>query len=258
MEHIPTPDNTEPEAAGPQTAARAAIDRGIAEAKGSKTEVSSDTARTIAAYLSDANPTETPALQEFATNGVVNLPLMRSEYLDIYSGQDCSIEVREWIAWLGTFLVADDMRREPVEVDGHTGDNGHLTVIQPSPEGGFSVHISTTDSPNSVDAAIAKSRELINYFGTAFQAYLTLANVYATDPKLEENFHEFYAASYPTMIRVIEDLTEVLEWESDLQEFAAERGIEGLVSLNRAGIERIVRYGWDIVEMGGQFHVFIK
>lgn len=258
MEQLPTPDNTDPEATASQTTAQSAIDRGIAEARESKTEVSLGTARTIAAYLSDASLTETPALQEFATNGVVNLPLMRSEYLDIYSAQDCSIEVREWIAWLGTFLVADDMRRDPVEVDGFAGDSDHLTIIQPSPEGGFSVHISTTDSPDSVDAAIAKSRELINYFGTAFRAYLTLANVYATDPKLEENFHEFYVASYPSMIRVIEDLTEVLEWESDLQEFAAERGIEGLVSLDRAGVERVVRYGWDIVEMGGQFHVFIK
>lgn len=258
MERTPTPDNTNPEATGPETAVRAVIENGIAEARESKTEVSSDTARSIAAYLSDASPTETPALREFATSSVVNLPLMRSEYMDIYSVQDCSIEVREWIAWLGTFLVADDMGRDAVEVEIPEEDSGHLTIVQPSKEGGFSVHISTTDSPDSVDAAIAKSRELINYFGTAFRAYLTLANVYATDPKLEENFHEFYVASYPSMIRVIEDLTEVLEWESDLQEFAAERGIEGLVSLDRAGVEQVVRYGWDIIEMGGQLHVFIK
>lgn len=253
MEHSQTPDDNEAKAAEEYLAAEATIERGIAEAKEKGTEVDPETARTIAAYLTSTSPAETPALQEFAENGVVNRPLMRTEYMSIYSAQDCPISVREWIIWLGTFLAADELSRdEPVE------DSEHLTIIQQTPEGGFSVKISTADSPDTVDAAIAKSRELINYFGTAFRAYLTLAGVYATDPKLEENFHEFYVASYPDMTRVIDELTEVLEWESDLQAFAAERGIEELVSLDRVQVERIARNTWDIVKMGGQFHVFIK
>lgn len=253
MEHSQTPDNNSPEGAGKYTAAQAAIERGIAEAKEKGIEVDPETARSIAAYLTDTSPAATPALQDFAENGVVNRPLIRTEYMDIYDAQDCPISVREWICWLGTFLVADELTRdEPLE------DSEHLTIIQQTPQGGFSVKISTADSPDTVDAAIAKSRELINYFGTAFRAYLTLAGVYATDPKLEENFHEFYVASYPDMTRVIDELTEVLEWESDLQAFAAERGIEELVSLDRASVERIARNSWDIVKMGGQFHVFIK
>lgn len=204
MEHIPTPDNTDPKTTTEETAAQATSEHGIAEAKSTGSDVDLDTARTIPSNLSDTNPAETP------------------------------------------------------EIDVHDGERDHLTIIQPGLDGGFMVHISTTDSPDAVDAAITKSRELINYFGQAFRAYLTLPNVYATDPKLEENFHEFYVATYPNIVRVIEDLTEVLEWESDLQEFAAERGIEGLVSLDRAGVERVVRYGWDIIEMGGQLHVFIK
>lgn len=253
MEHSQTPDSNEAEAAEKYPEPPAAIERGIAEAKERGTEVDPETARTIAAYLTSTSPAETPALQEFAENGVVNQPQMRVEYMDIYSAQDCPISVREWIIWLGTFLVVDELNGdEPPE------DSEHLTIIQPTPDGGFSVKISTTDSPDTVDAAIAKSRELINYFGTAFRAYLTLAGVYATDPKLEEHFHEFYVASYPDMTRVIDELTEVLEWEADLQAFAAERGIEELVSLDRAAVERIARNSWDIVKMGGQFHVFIK
>jgi len=253
MEHSQTPDNDGAKSAEKYSAAEATIERGIAEAKDKGTEIDPETARTIAAYLASTSRAATPTLQEFAETGVVDLPQIRAEYMGIYSAQDCPIRVLEWIIWLGTFLVADELSGDEPPEGGE-----HLTIIQPTPDGGFSVKISTADSPDTVDAAIAKSRELINYFGTAFRAYLTLAGVYATDPKLEEHFHEFYVASYPDMTRVIDELTEVLEWESDLHAFAAERGIEELVTLDRAGVERIARVSWDIIKMGGQFHVFIK
>ncbi len=134
MEHSQTPDNNGPEGAEKYTEAQATIERGIAEAKEKGIEVDPDTARTIAAYLTDTSPAATPALQEFAENGVVNRPLIRTEYMDIYSAQDCPISVREWISWLGTFLVADELSR-----DERVEDLEHLTIIQQTPEGGFGI-----------------------------------------------------------------------------------------------------------------------
>jgi hypothetical protein len=94
--------------------------------------------------------------------------------------------------------------------------------------------------------------------GDAFRAYLQLPDIDLGREDPMETFQEFYVGSYTSMSALLDELTEVRDWENALNDFARQRGIDGLVSLDRNKVERIARGTWDIVETGGRLYVFTK
>lgn len=92
----------------------------------------------------------------------------------------------------------------------------------------------------------------------AFRAYLLLPDVDAGAQDLLVTFGDFYIGSYPHMDALLDDLTEVRDWEAAIVELAARHGIDDLVSLDRAKVELVARETWDIVEVGGRLYVFTK
>jgi hypothetical protein len=60
------------------------------------------------------------------------------------------------------------------------------------------------------------------------------------------------------MDALLDDLTDVRDWQNTLDELAGQWGIDGLVSLDRDRVEGIARQAWDIVETAGSFYAFAK
>ena len=92
--------------------------------------------------------------------------------------------------------------------------------------------------------------------GDAFRAYLTLPDIDATNESLDNDFHAQYVGAYEYIDDVIANLTEMADWERDLQVWARERGLIDMVHLDRVAIEAVARETWDIVEVGGRCYVF--
>jgi hypothetical protein len=95
-------------------------------------------------------------------------------------------------------------------------------------------------------------------YGDAFHAYLQLPDIDRRREDLLETFHEVYVGRYASMDALLEELTDVRDWQDALDELAGQWGIDGLVSLDRDRVEGIARQAWDIVETAGSFYAFAK
>jgi hypothetical protein len=119
----------------------------------------------------------------------------------------------------------------------------------------------SADVPPTAEAPPADNPQItqgVRDHGNAFRAYLQLPD---TDPSRDDlltTFREFYVGSYASMDALLDELTEVSEWEQALDDFARQRGIDEFVSLDRAKVAHIARLNWDIVEMEGRPYVFTK
>ena len=103
---------------------------------------------------------------------------------------------------------------------------------------------------------LARINYQIEEYGSRLRAYLTLTDVDATSPKLIDDLEANYIGAYRDVTEVVSTLTEFDEWESDLEEWAAERGLRGMVALDTDEIEKMTRETWDIVELEGRCYVF--
>lgn len=108
------------------------------------------------------------------------------------------------------------------------------------------------------EAASPRVEQGLAEHGDAFRAYLLLPDVDAGAQDLLVTFADFYIGSYPHMDALLDDLTEVRDWEAAIVELAARHGIDDLVSLDRAKVGLVARETWDIVEVGGRLYVFTK
>jgi hypothetical protein len=97
---------------------------------------------------------------------------------------------------------------------------------------------------------------LLAEHGDPLRAYLTLDDVDATAETLVDDFHSNYIGWYSNMDEVVEGLTEIQGWERELLQWSMERGLQGMVSLDREEVEKMTRETWDIVEIGDRFYVF--
>jgi hypothetical protein len=119
--------------------------------------------------------------------------------------------------------------------------------------------VSTEPLPATEDAPDTPQIEQgIREHGDAFRAYLHLPDINRGREELLTTFQEHYVDTYTSIDELLDDLTEVRDWEHTLNGLASQWGVDGLVSLDRDKVEHIARQAWDIIERGGSFHVFIK
>jgi hypothetical protein len=183
--------------------------------------ISDEDARAIATLLTPlAGPSS--AMAVFAKTGQVDPAALATECRRLGDRTWRTPEVAEWLPRLEGWLTADR--------SGHRSSE----VTSPQVEQGLAEH------------------------GDAFRAYLHLPDIDQCADDLLVTFGEFYIGAYPHMDALLDDLTEVRDWEAAIDELAARHGIEGLVSLDRTKVELIARETWDIVEVGGRLYVFTK
>lgn len=124
-------------------------------------------------------------------------------------------------------------------------------------------HLPSDPAPVSAEAVDAESRtgsaaEGIREFGDPFRAFLMLNDVDPSRDDLIPTFHEWYIATFASRDKLLEELTEVTDWEASVAAFAAEYGIEDFVRLDRNALWEVIQDAWDIVELDGKYHVFEK
>lgn len=158
------------------------------------------------------------AMAVFAETGEVDLPALATECRRLGDRTWRTPEIAEWLSRLENWLTAN-----------RSGE-----VTSPQVEQGLAEH------------------------GDAFRAYLRLPDVDQSADDLLVTFGEFYIGTYPHMDALLDNLTEVRDWEAAIGELAARHGIDDLVSLDRSRVELIARETWDIVEVGGCLYVFTK
>ena len=231
------------------------IIEGITAAQTERREIDLMTARMIAHALGRALG-RASALAEFGRTGECSYEPLREEYLGLYSEDTTPPMIKEWIDWLGTYLVQQhqdgsgrrfmnesavpDLDRLLVATRVAVGDNVSTLYI---PASKTSVEVQALGEHLS-SLPIAAS--------PAFRVFLTLPDVDATSANLEESFNDAYVGEFVSVEDALYGLVELDEWETDLHNFAADRGVlPHALSIDHDVIEAQTREIYDLVEREG-------
>lgn len=238
------------------------IEDGIDAARERQADITEHTARTIARAVANALGDNGRTLDDFARNGSGSYASLSEELLDVYNDQITPPQVRIWIDWLGTYLVMHDFPDTSRQYMG-PGPNPDLSrlLIPEWPKLGEEheiIYVPATKTGDDMQELAAGLTTLIEKHGDSLRAFLRLPDVDASSPNLIESFEQTFGGTYLDMEDVVLNVTEMADWETDLQRWAMERGIAGAVYIDRAAIEEQTREVYDIVELEGRFHVFYR
>lgn len=255
-EHFTHNQNPEHLPSGSRMEARIAA--GIEDAALNGREIDQDTARRIARTLSRAAATDS-ALASFAATGEGSYGQLRDEYLAIYNAADTPLEVRDWIDWLGTYLV----RRENVswisEPLPHPLDQVRVLTTRTIGDEHIIFRVPGTASSADIATTVELLRDLQVDRDEALQAYLTLPDVNAMQDNVMERFHENFAGTYVDDEAALRALSPLSEWESDLAEWCLDHGIEfDALHWNLKPLISRLAEVYDLVELKGSIHAFIR
>ena len=235
---------------------------GIAQAMAERTEINDSTARCIAHVLGRAYGRDS-YLAEFGRTGESNYLSLRDEYLKLYGDQHVDAITKEWIDWLGTYLVQGEkvgsgrcfmnehqppsLERLLVRSSVHIGDEDFLVNIPASWDSG------------DTDELIELLTDLRLPEDQALQAFLSLPDVSVGSGNIMESFHENYVQSYPFIVDAVRDLAELDALENVINDESESRALpDGAVQIDYTLIEEHVREAYDLVEWKGYVHVFNK
>lgn len=238
------------------------IIEGITAAHTETREIDLMTARLISQALGRATG-RSSALADFGRTGEGDYEALRDEYLTLYSDPTTPPMIREWIDWLGTYLV----QREHLGT-GRQFMNEHLPpqlerlLVRTElvvAEQSFTVHVPASCPQLDIDQLAITLRQLRLHADEAMQAFLTLPDVNALTDDLPAALSSSYIDTYESFEDAVNNLLEVDEWEKDINDYANERGftIDGLIPNYEVLTER-VRDAYDLVEWRGSVHGFYK
>ncbi len=238
------------------------IAHGIREARLNQTEISLGTARLIATALSRALG-RSSALAEYGRTGAADESSMRDEYLALYCEPTTPPEIKEWIDWLGTFVLSQQN-----QTSGRSFLNEHLppkldlllvrheltirgrTITSWLPAG--------LTSEEVADAA-KHLQQLDILDDDALRAFVSLPDVNAAHDVLMESFHASFVGSFPDVAAALRSVTELTAWEVQLHTFALRRGIDpSAISIDLSLLAKQAAFAFDFVEAEGVVHVFHK
>lgn len=260
-----TPEQVTPDWRRLEVARTRFIDRvadGIAQALAEHTEISNDTARMIAHVLGRAYGRDSH-LAEFGRTGEGAYLSMRDEYLHLYNSEHTDAITKEWVDWLGTYLIQRENTgsgRQYMNEHVPPKLNQLLVATELYVRGvPYRVHLPASLDSEGVDAL---SEELINLSinqDEALQAFLTLPDVDANTPMLMESFHETFAGSYPNEEAMLRALSPLEDWENSLADWCIDHGIEfDVLEWNYEPLLDRLRDIYDIVDWKEQLHAFAK
>lgn len=247
------------------TAAKAeeAIAAGIAEALGKGEEIADDTARLIAHTLSRAYG-RSSFLAEFGRTGTGAYEQLRNEYLPLYSDPDAPADVKQWIDWLGTYLVHRENLSGPNPYQDRTHQAPTLDRLLVNTEvqvNGrlFTVHLPASLPRSEIDGISAELTTLQLDEDEALQAYLSLPDVDANTPDLMEHFHQDYVGTYQSVEHAARVLSPLTDWRQDLGTWEERHGFPpGSAQLDVPVdfLAEQLRMAYDVVEGKEGVYVF--
>lgn len=238
------------------------IGDGIGEATNNESLIDDVTARTIARALAHALDDNSPALNTFARTGEGRRVDIEQEYFELYTDERTPTIVRTWIDWLATYLFRRDypdakteatLPYDAAEVPGflvpdRVAIGGSVTLLRHP--------ASQTETGGAM--MISRLEPLLSEIGNAFRAYLELDDIDASREDILDRFRVDFAGDFKDVASAIDAITEIPGWERQLRSWAIERGLEGMVFIDRDKVELLARETWDIVDYKGRCYVFDK
>lgn len=238
------------------------IEGGIDDSRERRGDITEYTARAIARVAANALGDEGRYLDAFARTGSGEYVLLSEEYLEVYNDPTTPAQVRSWIDWLGTYLVMRDFPDTSRQYMGPSPDPDLSRLLIPQwPSFGDDrelIYVPATKTGDDIHELAIRLAALVEKHGDALRAFLRLRDVDASSPNLIESFEQTFCGTYLDMEDVVLNITEMSDWETELQHWAMERGIAGAVYIDRAAIEEQTREVYDIVELEGRCHVFYR
>jgi hypothetical protein len=238
------------------------IIEGITAAQTERREIDILTARMIAHALGRALG-RASALADFGRTGDGSYESLREEYLGLYTDETTPPMIKEWIDWLGTYLVQQhqDGSGRRFMSESAVPDLDRLLVATRVAVGDkvSTVYIPASKTSLEVMALGEYLSSLAVAPSPAFHVFLSLPDVDASSANLEKSFHDTYVGEFISVEDALYDLVELEEWETDLHNFAADRGIlPHALSIDHDIIEAQAREIYDLVEVGGVVYAFNK
>jgi hypothetical protein len=235
------------------------IGDGIADAEHSRTDIDLSTARAIARVLANAIG-DAPALDHFAATGDGDRLIIEEEFLNLHENPTTPDIVRIWIDWLASFLFWSHHPEHPrpIAYPAHANELSRLLVRDRVDIGGVEVEMYRPASQSREDQALMAERtaELLAARGDLARAFLSLPDVDASLPNIAGLLDDLYIGVFDDIDEVLANITEYPDWEVELEKWAEQRGLIGMVALDRDEIEKMTRETWDIVELEGRCYVF--
>jgi hypothetical protein len=265
-EHEHEPRHSEPYT--PATMERTArrfqsrIIEGITTAQTERREIDPMTARMIAHALGRALG-RASALAKFGRTGEGTYEALREEYLGLYTEEGTPPMIKEWIDWLGTHLVqqhqAGSGRRFMNENASPDLDRLLVATRLRMGDSTSTVYIPASRTSLEVKSLAEHLSALPVAASPAFRIFLSLPDVDASSANIEESFHEAYVGEFVSIEDALYGLVELEEWETDLHNFAADRGVlPEALSIDHDVIEAQTREIYDLVERQGVVYAFNK
>ena len=238
------------------------IIEGITAAQTERREIDILTARMIAHALGRALG-RASALADFGRTGEGTYEALSEEYLGLYTEETAPPMIKEWIDWLGTYLVQQnqDGSGRRFMNESAVPDLDRLLVATRVAVGATvsTVYVPASKTSTAVQALGEHLSSLAVAASPAFRVFLSLPDVDASSANLEESFHDTYVGEFVSIEDALYGLVELEEWETDLHNFAADRGIlPHALSIGHDVIEAQTREIYDLVEREGVVHAFNK
>lgn len=238
------------------------IQEGLAAARDEGREVDLMTARLIAHALGRATGRES-ALANFGRTGEGAYEALRDEYLPVYSSPTTPTTIREWIDWLGTYLVERENRGTGrTYMNEHLPPRLHQLLVRTELDIGgehFIVHVPADQSEYLIRQLAITLDEIALQKNAALQAFLQLPDVDASSDDLIESFESNYIDSFDSSEDAAHGLLELDEWEKDISEYAIERGfVIDSISPDYELLLQRARDAYDLVEWKDKIHAFYR
>lgn len=234
------------------------IIEGITAAQTERREIDLMTARMIAHALGRALG-RASALADFGRTGEGAYEALSEEYLGLYTEETTPPMIKEWIDWLGTYLVQQHGSGRRFMNESLVPDLERLLVATRVTLGDrtSTVYIPASRTSLEVKALSERLNALPIVSNAAFRVFLTLPDVDASSANLEESFNDAYVGEFVSVEDALYGLVELEEWETDLHNFAADRGIlPHALSIDHDVIEAQTREIYDLVEREGVVYAF--
>lgn len=184
---------------------------------------------------------------------------LRSEFIPIYHDPDTPDEIRELIDWLGAHLIhRDELSSRKIEQPPGAPKLRNLlwqTSVEIDGEP-LTLHVRGDCPPDAIQVLPDGLTGFLDRTGDAGRAFLTLADVDAASPHLEESFHDAFRGSFPDQESALVGLAELEDIQLAIEKLASDFPGGKHVHLDRGALWHEVQEVFDIVWHGGEFHAF--
>jgi hypothetical protein len=207
---------------------------------------------------------ELGALNDYVVTGDTRNGLVRGEYLALSEQPDVSRDDKELIAWLAEAIIDAEqpfLDRPPQRTPGSPRLD-KLLWNTTAGEGRDALHVWVrADASNETIAELPERlAPYLNAMGDAFRAFLSLPDVEATSEDIFESFNVSFVGTYPLdREQVLREVAEYGALEDAVRKAAADYGLSDAVSIDAEyAWEIFEKWVYDVVELGGAYHVFTK